>query len=802
MTLFTIPRAALHARPAVFLFTSIAALALLGFNARQAQAAIHYVTTTGTGNGSSWSMAGPLQATITHAVSGDQVWVKKGIYTGSFTATDGVAVYGGFAGTEMSVSRRNIAANPTILDGNSSGTVYTVPSSAAGTNTLDGFIIQHGMAQSNAVGGGLTDISNDILLLSNCTFTNNTAVNGGGAWIRNAVSTVTACAFTDNAAIDTVTGLISGMGGGVLIQGGYLLVFSFVDCTFTGNGAGVGGGIYTTGYSGDITGSTFTGNSAHLGGGVWNEGSLMITGSTFTDNGAPYNPNVIVYGGTQGGGVDSSGGVAMITDCIFRDDMPQAIYVGSNSLNNSGEPTTQSVIKDNLVTGTVGDSSDYVGILIVDEYYPNPAVATVANNTIVNAGVGIEVSLISSGSSVSLANNILYGNYGGIEAFIQPGNNTGIAFTLSHNDAYGNTSYNYNSPVSSPTDLSVDPLFIGAPGGDFRLAPNSSLIDAGDDSYVSSGDTDLAGNRRIYGSAVDLGCYEVTNAPVSIWTAAVIGAGPNGAGRIVWNRSDGASGLWVLGANDAETTIGPAYGPYPGWMSAAIATASDGTSRVLRTDASGDAAVWAFNAAGTETAIGPTYHDPSGMTARSIGVAGDGTSRVLWTNTNGMAAVWTFDAGGSATAIGPAYGPYPGWTATGLAAEADGTSRVLWTNTDGRAGLWSFAANDVMSIVGPAYGPYAGWTARAISAPGNGTSRVLWTNTNGAAGIWSFGSSDTESAVGAAYGPYVGWTASALGTASDGTSRVLWNRPDHAAGAWTFDASEAKSMIGPAYGPF
>ena len=89
-------------------------------------------------------MAGPLQTVISTAASGDQVWVEKGTYTGNFTAKDGVAVYGGFAGGETSLSQQNVAANPTILDGNNSGTVYTIPISATGTNTLDGFTVQNG----------------------------------------------------------------------------------------------------------------------------------------------------------------------------------------------------------------------------------------------------------------------------------------------------------------------------------------------------------------------------------------------------------------------------------------------------------------------------------------------------------------------------------------------------------------------------------------------------------------------------------------------------------------------------------
>ena len=141
--------AAFFARPALFLLTLLAALALLGFTSRQAQATgiTYYVTTTGNDShpGTSWATAKlHVQAGVNAASSGDQVWVAKGTYTENIAAVDGELVYGGFAGTETSLSQRNIAANPTILDGSNSGTVYAIPSSATGTNTLDGFTVQNG----------------------------------------------------------------------------------------------------------------------------------------------------------------------------------------------------------------------------------------------------------------------------------------------------------------------------------------------------------------------------------------------------------------------------------------------------------------------------------------------------------------------------------------------------------------------------------------------------------------------------------------------------------------------------------
>ncbi len=80
--------------------------------------------TDDTGNGLSWATAKQsLQIALGLAVSGDQIWVKAGTYkpgnlrNNCFGLRSGVSVYGGFAGTETSVSERVIFTNETILSG-------------------------------------------------------------------------------------------------------------------------------------------------------------------------------------------------------------------------------------------------------------------------------------------------------------------------------------------------------------------------------------------------------------------------------------------------------------------------------------------------------------------------------------------------------------------------------------------------------------------------------------------------------------------------------------------------------------
>lgn len=71
-----------------------------------------------------------------------------------------------------------------------------------------------------------------------------------------------------------------------------------------------------------------------------------------------------------------------------------------------------------------------------------------------------------------------------------------------------------------------DPLFANPDIGDYRIRANSPAIDAGDDAYAAeAGETDLAGNARVQGAAIDRGCYEGGVEGLVRFTAAVDGFG-------------------------------------------------------------------------------------------------------------------------------------------------------------------------------------------------------------------------------------------------------------------------------------
>ena len=94
----------------------------------------------GTGDGSSWTNAeDSIQDAVDAATSGDELWVAMGTYTATLdpivTMKEGVAIYGGFAGTEITRNARDWQSNLTSIDGQNTRRCVN----GANNATLDGF---------------------------------------------------------------------------------------------------------------------------------------------------------------------------------------------------------------------------------------------------------------------------------------------------------------------------------------------------------------------------------------------------------------------------------------------------------------------------------------------------------------------------------------------------------------------------------------------------------------------------------------------------------------------------------------
>ncbi|MEM6717981.1 MAG: BspA family leucine-rich repeat surface protein [Bacteroidota bacterium] len=191
-----------------------------------------YVNTNATGanTGESWTDAfTSLQDAIevANACNVPEIWVAQGTYYPSahprdvtigtltdrdftFHLVDGTKMYGGFAGTETTLSERDFINNPTILSGDigvqgdTSDNTYHVVSSFrdADTTILDGFTVENGVGGTTSIGitsegvivgifsgAGIVNVSTETMY-ENLIIQNNQAINGGG--IFNQSSNITA----------------------------------------------------------------------------------------------------------------------------------------------------------------------------------------------------------------------------------------------------------------------------------------------------------------------------------------------------------------------------------------------------------------------------------------------------------------------------------------------------------------------------------------------------------------------------------------------------------------------------------
>ncbi|MFN0205705.1 MAG: right-handed parallel beta-helix repeat-containing protein [Planctomycetota bacterium] len=255
------------------------------------------------GSGLSWNSAfNDLQTALNAAaVSGNgiqQIWVRTGLYkpdggsgnkAATFKLVTGVAIYGGFTGTEVLLSERDWTANGTVLSGdllsNDSGSLnpsdvtysdncyHVVTGTGTGAGAiLDGFSVMGGVAQGagNSVGGGLYSKPGNPIL-RNCNFMFNIAGSGAGINAENGGSlTIEHCTFTKNAAM--------GSGGGIAVNtiGNLTILDSFFSENVSNSD---GGAIHCAGANLILQNTIFQKNTA---GAVFSAegGALLAAGSS------------------------------------------------------------------------------------------------------------------------------------------------------------------------------------------------------------------------------------------------------------------------------------------------------------------------------------------------------------------------------------------------------------------------------------------------------------------------------------------------------------------------------------------
>jgi hypothetical protein len=330
------------------------------------------------GNGTTWQKAYKnLQDALDNAVTGDEIWVMAGIYKPSieigesgdryksFRIKNGIALYGGFVGTETSREQRDWQVNETILSGDHNGDDTGFSNNGensyhvvTGNNTdstalLDGFTITAGNANFDVWpddGGGGMNNHDGSPTIRNCTFKSNAAFADGGGmrnWGDYSKPIIINCKFIGNSADQEGGGMMNGPGSKPIV----------FNCKFFSNSAGEdGGGMYNNeSFNSLIVNCVFSSNSARLtGGGMYNvnESSPKVINCTFNNNAAK----------SAGGAMCNNNGYPILVNCIlWGNSAPD-----DQEIHNIG-PSTPVVSYSNISGGYKGTGNIDADPLFTDE---------------------------------------------------------------------------------------------------------------------------------------------------------------------------------------------------------------------------------------------------------------------------------------------------------------------------------------------------------------------------------------------------------------------------------------------------
>jgi len=318
---------------------------------------------TGLNNGTSWANAFTnLHDGLSSAQAGDQIWVAKATYhptsnsdrTIHFELKSGVKLYGGFAGTESSLTQRDWSAHRSIIDGdiglmgdstdNSYNLLYM--ESPDETTVLDGFTFQNGVGNFDfficvpgTCGGAIfIDGKNGTAypLIANCNFIHNSAVFAGGAVFASSTPggsvapRLLNCLFERNLCGDGGGGAYYRTGGCGTEQLGDLVNCSFIENEASGNGGAVFLGDAARSDTMEIINCLFEKNfSKGFGGGIFTGGTpngafIRLAGTDFIKNKSKVGSGFSLYSSSPIGQIS-------FDSCVFEGNI---FYIPSPFTSN------------------------------------------------------------------------------------------------------------------------------------------------------------------------------------------------------------------------------------------------------------------------------------------------------------------------------------------------------------------------------------------------------------------------------------------------------------------------------------
>ncbi|MCL6519369.1 MAG: M6 family metalloprotease domain-containing protein [Armatimonadetes bacterium] len=427
-------------------------------------------------DGTTWEKAFlTINDALSKCIDGDQVWVAAGTYQERLTIRAGIKLYGGFAGTEVSLAQRKPSTNITIIDGGKEGSVVTFLPGVGESGRIDGFTIRNG---SSTVGGGGIFCYYASPVIANNVITGNTSSYGGGGihCQYRSSPTITGNTITNNTALHG--------GGGIGCY--YSSTPTITGNKINGNTATNGGGAIGCYYSSAATikGNTMAENSAYQGGAVFCYTSdAVISSNTLTANKAT---------STDGGGISCYRCSPTISNNTIKKNIAKVSGGGIACEVDSLPNIMNNVIADNTASKFGGSIYCYFG--------SSPIIAnnTIVGNTASSDGGGIGCV---ERSGASIVNNIIAFCSSGVYSY----NSSAYMQT---NCLYSNGAYDYSGITNPVRDILADPMLVDRVGGNYHIIPTSPCINAGSNGVVGEGWKDLDNQARISGETVDIGADE------------------------------------------------------------------------------------------------------------------------------------------------------------------------------------------------------------------------------------------------------------------------------------------------------
>ena len=302
-------------------------------------------------------IANRIQGAVDASESGDSVNVAPGTYY------ENVQI-------DKSLTVKGSGASKTIVDGQQSGSVFTIGKNDPNVDvTLSGMTIQGGSGTDIGYwpelplrfGGGILNYGH--LHVIDSTISKNIVDYGGGGIFNAGTATITGGSLSKNTGYEggaiyndygsTVTVIGSTISENAAIFGGGIQnhgTNTVIGSEISNNTALCGGGILNDWYgTTEVMDSKLSQNSANIGGGILNDGTATITGSIISKNNADYGDG----GGFGGGGIANSG-TLMVAHCNISENTAR---YGGGIYNNVGGTTvvTGSTMSKNAAD--FGDSS-------------------------------------------------------------------------------------------------------------------------------------------------------------------------------------------------------------------------------------------------------------------------------------------------------------------------------------------------------------------------------------------------------------------------------------------------------------